>query len=307
MKNITMTNIIKGRPIIIEGKFSADSFNENEFNGLIDPLVMVDHFSMKKSTFPAHPHAGIYAITYMFEDSTTSQMNYDNLGNIYPITPGSIHLFLAGSGGIHTEQPEKPGANVHALQIFLNLAGKRKYADPAVFALNAENIPEYHEEGVRLRVIVGESNGVLSPLDIPDQFGLIDCFLLKGKTVTHQVPAGWNIMAISIKGQVQLVTEKGIRVLNQGEAVGIGRTDSEEKHTFDVSLTAQEDAQIVLLSGYALYEPLYRQGPFVMNSRQRLEDRVRAYQDGELGFLDITDENKVSYVKPKILIRNEST
>jgi redox-sensitive bicupin YhaK (pirin superfamily) len=40
-----------------------------------------------------------------------------------------------------------------------------------------------------------------------------------------------------------------------------------------------------MLSGPALNEPIAKHGPFVMNSNEQLEDRIRAFQNGEFGQL----------------------
>ena len=58
-----------GKPLFIRSGFEALSFKHAMFDGLMDPLVMVDHYTMTKPTFGAHPHAGMSAVTVLFEDS----------------------------------------------------------------------------------------------------------------------------------------------------------------------------------------------------------------------------------------------
>jgi redox-sensitive bicupin YhaK (pirin superfamily) len=52
-----------------------------------------------------------------------------------------------------------------------------------------------------------------------------------------------------------------------------------------LQLHAAENCHFVLLSGPALREPLVKHGPFVMNSSEEINDRIRAYQRGEFGQL----------------------
>ena len=49
--------------------------------------------------------------------------------------------------------------------------------------------------------------------------------------------------------------------------------------------THGEDARVLLLSGVPIDEPIAAQGPFVMNSRVELLEKVRAFNRGELGSL----------------------
>ncbi|MGL5321039.1 MAG: pirin family protein, partial [Aeromonas veronii] len=117
-RRLTLSAPVKGQPLRIGSGFEASHFGEHFFNGLIDPVAMVDHFQMTAPTFEPHPHAGISAVTYLFEDSTSPHVNYDSLGNQGPIEPGALHWLAAGRGAVHTEQPEGASPYVHALQIF---------------------------------------------------------------------------------------------------------------------------------------------------------------------------------------------
>lgn len=54
---------------------------------LIDPFLGVDHYWMSAPTFPAHPHAGISAVSYLFLDSETGMVNRDSIGTHNLIQP----------------------------------------------------------------------------------------------------------------------------------------------------------------------------------------------------------------------------
>lgn len=157
-RRLTLSAPVKGQPLRIGSGFEASHFGEHFFNGRIDPVVMVDHFQMTAPTFEPHPHAGISAVTYLFEDSTAPHVNYDSLGNQGPIEPGALHWLAAGRGAVHTEQPEGASPYVHALQIFVNLPANQKMASPFAVHAAAATIPEFHGEGVRVRVVAGHSN-----------------------------------------------------------------------------------------------------------------------------------------------------
>jgi redox-sensitive bicupin YhaK (pirin superfamily) len=51
----------------------------------------------------------------------------------------------------------------------------------------------------------------------------------------------------------------------------------------EVTLTAgPEGARLILLAGRPLREPVVQYGPFVMNTREEIEQAIRDYQSGKL-------------------------
>ena len=218
----TMTGVVKGQPIRIGSGFSALHFGEDMFSGLIDPVVMVDHFEMTIPTFDPHPHAGISAVTYMFEDSTAPHVNYDSLGNHMPIEPGALHWLAAGRGAIHTEQPEGANPRVHALQIFVNLPADRKAIEPFAVHVESQDIPELQGPGLRVRVVLGETFGIRQPATdaLPEPFTLLDGFLSSSAVFHHAVPEGWNAMVCVIEGRMTVDFDGSAVDLAPGEAIG---------------------------------------------------------------------------------------
>jgi hypothetical protein len=49
---------------------------------------------------------------------------------------------------------------------------------------------------------------------------------------------------------------------------------------------ATEPADLLLLGGQPLNEPVERYGPFVMNTRQQIVQAIRDYNEGRLGKID---------------------
>lgn len=286
MTQLKISAPVHGQPLNIGSGFQAQHFGEQMFAGLIDPVVMVDHFHMTSSTFEPHPHAGISAVTYMFEDAASPHVNYDSMGNQGPIVPGALHWLAAGRGAVHTEQPEGVNPHVHALQIFVNLPASKKMQAP--FAVHAEpaDIPEYHAPGVRVRVAAGSSNGIHAAhtAALPEAFTLLDGFVEPGQRFAHVLESGWNAMLYAISGSLQLQAAGQTVDIPAGSAVGIG-LDATATQAAELQLYAAAGCHFVLLSGPALNEPLVKHGPFVMNSSEEINDRIRAYQRGEFGQL----------------------
>lgn len=286
MTQLKISAPVQGQPLNIGSGFQAQHFGEQHFAGLIDPVVMVDHFHMSTSTFEPHPHAGISAVTYMFEDAASPHVNYDSMGNQGPIVPGALHWLAAGRGAVHTEQPEGANPLVHALQIFVNLPASKKMQAP--FAVHAEpaDIPEYHAPGVRVRIAVGSSNGIHAPhtAALPEAFTLLDGFIDPGRRFAHVLEPGWNAMLYAISSPLQLQAAEQMIDIPAASAVGIS-LDATATQGAELKLYAAEGCHFVLLSGPALHEPLVKHGPFVMNSMAEIMDRIHAYQRGEFGQL----------------------
>ncbi|MFC6522073.1 pirin family protein [Undibacterium arcticum] len=249
----------------------------------MDPVVMLDHFHMTAPTFAPHPHAGISAVTLMFEDAGGAHMNYDSIGNIGPIKPGDLHWMVAGRGVVHTEQPEGDGFHVHALQIFVNLPSDKKFIDPYAIHVDAQDIPVFQTSAVRVRVAAGETNGVRSPAVLPEPFTLLDGFLKPGGTFNHTVPSGWNVTWYAVSGEVRLVIDGEPQTIPEGMALSVAAGDSD----IPISTASGQDAHFVVLSGPALNEPIVKHGPFVMNTPQQIQQVVAAYAEGKMGQLTL--------------------
>jgi len=122
-----------------------------------DPFVLFDHFTLKEGTgFPNHPHRGFEAITYVFEGG----MNHkDNLGNDKFVSKGGAQVFCAGSGLIHSEMPANKGTT-SGIQLWINLAKKKKGISPTYQFFEKEDLPSYSENGVEVTEIVGSNSPV---------------------------------------------------------------------------------------------------------------------------------------------------
>ncbi|HWX01828.1 pirin family protein [Collimonas sp.] len=281
-KRIVVSPVVAGHEMRIGQGFNAMHFTESDFQGMIDPVVMLDHFHMTAPTFEPHPHAGISAVTYVFEDSASPHHNYDSLGNQGPIHAGDLHWFVAGRGAVHTEQPEGENPHVHALQIFVNLPAAQKMMAPHALHVDAADMPVFQAPGVRVRVAAGESQGLRSPAQLPQPFTLLDGFLEAGGTFEHAVPAGWNAMIYAVQGTlgVSMDAFACTQQVTAGQALGSSEASA-------VRLTAADSAHFVILSGPALREPMVKHGPLVMNTLEQMNDRLRAYRRGEFGRLEL--------------------
>ncbi|MDP9927830.1 pirin family protein [Variovorax paradoxus] len=241
----TVSTPRRGAPLVIGEHFFAYSFRPNAFGEPMGPVLMVDHFWMKRQTFGLHRHEGISAITYVFEDSQSAHMNEDTMGNNLPIRPGDLHWMVAGRGAEHNEKPEVDDTVVHALQIFVDLPSLKKEVEPYAMHLDSADVPQYLQEGARVRVVAGKFLDVVSPVALPQPFSFFDGHIAMGASIVIPIPRAWEGWFYAVRGTIQFEVAGKTLPLAQGFALVL-RKGSE---AWSARVTAKEDAHFVMLAG----------------------------------------------------------
>jgi len=242
----------------------------------LDPFLMLDAFRNENPDdyiggFPDHPHRGFETITYMLAGR---MRHHDSAGNHGLLGPGGMQWMVAGSGLIHSELPEQESGLMEGFQLWLNLPAVDKMSPPNYRDVPASAIPEYGSaDGVRVRVIAGESQGTAGAVQRPVTEPLyLDIHLPAGSRFEQAVPAGHNAFAYVYRGRVgisgSLVEDRQMAILANDGAAG-------------VAFEAAEDARLILVAGRPLGEPIAQYGPFVMNTAEQIEQTLRDYRDGK--------------------------
>jgi len=281
LDRVVATSPIRGRPIRRGTGFSALSFDHKQFDGLMDPLVMVDHFTMNEPTFGAHPHAGMSAVSVLFEDSRGQFHNRDSLGNDLDLGPGDLYWLKAGRGAVHDERP-RVGAKTHGLQIFVNLPAAAKHDAPDTLHVPASQMPELRGPGYRLRVVLGTSNGMTGRASPALPLTILDAQLEPAGAFVHELPAGNDAWIYAVAGRVELATGDATTALDEGHAIAM-RSNADPA---PIVLRTEAGAHVVLLQGRPLHERIVQRGPFVMNTQEELTAVAAAHAAGALGSID---------------------
>ena len=184
---------------------------------------------------------------------------------------------VAGKGLLHDEYPKIEGQMAHGLQIFINLSSSQKLREPEVLFVDGPEIPLYVKNGAEVRVVAGNAGNVQAKIQPPENITLLDIKLRPGGSFAKTLPSDENVLLYVIKGSV----------LVGGEPVHLN-TSQTAVMDFDgntVLLSANEDAQVVLLAGKPHGEELVFHGPFIMNTKQQVRDAIQRYQSGEMGVI----------------------
>ena len=196
-----VAQIVSTKPFAHGSGFHAFSIGQQELGTAFYPFIQLDHYFMSQPTFGPHPHRGISAVTYMFEDSAGTFLNRDSQGDRSFIRPGDLHWTQAGLGITHEETPTEPGKVCHGIQLFVDLPSADKSLPGRAFHLAAADIPVYETAaGSRVRVVVGSANGVTSPLNITTQMRFLDVTVPAHQTISHDLAHNEFAFLLTIRG-----------------------------------------------------------------------------------------------------------
>lgn len=244
----------------------------------LDPFLNVDLFEMRGPVFAPHPHAGFSAVTYMFEDSTTSFQNRDSLGDRSLIEPGGLRWTVAGSGIVHDEVVAEVGRWGHGAQIFVRHPSAGEVAEPYGQTLARRELPIVElDHGSRLRVVAGEAQGARSPVVDPARPQVYD-LVLGAQDRTELVLDGlWRGFVMTVSGAARLATSIGTaRIGPVGLAVF-------EPGDGTIEVVADEPgAHLLVGAGVPLHQPAHMAGGFCLSTEERLVEAIERYRSGAM-------------------------
>lgn len=246
-----------------------------------DPFLMMDEFGSYDASdyiggFPPHPHRGFETISYMLEGHMEHQ---DHMGNVGDLRNGDVQWMTAGAGIIHSEMPKQTEGRMRGFQVWLNLPAHSKMQPPAYRDIPSANIPVVEVAGVTAKLIAGQAKldgialkGLVSRPDTdPIYLDLVFDDRLEARTLV--IPDGYTTLVYVYEGSVE-VGEAGTVV----KRASIARLDREGSTLALRPQTA--DTRVVILAGKPLQEPIVQYGPFVMNTREEIEQALSDYQRG---------------------------
>ena len=239
--------------------------------------------------FPGHPHRGFETITVVrkgmvdHSDSTGASGRYGD---------GDVQWMTAGKGVQHAEMfplLRKDEDNpLELFQIWLNLPKSGKFVEPHFKMLWRDTIPKVNhkdENGkvTKIEVIAGKVNNSAAPAPPPDSWA--------APSSNHV--AVWNI-EMEANAQFTLpATERGINrtvYFYKGDQLNINGVNVPHYHSAEIGETqnivltaSSEGAKILILQGKPIAEPVVQHGPFVMNSREEIQQAFNDYQRTKFG------------------------
>lgn len=241
----------------------------------LDPFLMLDHFSSDDpddyiAGFPDHPHRGFITLTYMLDGH---MLHHDSMGNQGDLKAGGAQWMKAASGVIHSEMPQQTAGLMRGFQLWINLPAAEKMSEPGYQEFSPAAIPEHLQNGVRVRVLCGEYQGVQGPVTDPfTQVQYLDVTLPANKTFQHNLSAGLQAFLYVFEGEANVdeahLPQHTFAVLGDGEALAV--------------TAGTNGARFILVAGRPLGEPIAQYGPFVMTTTDEIHQAMADYRDGKL-------------------------
>ncbi len=250
----------------------------------LDPFLMLDEFGTENpedyiAGFPPHPHRGFETVTYMIDGHMRHE---DHLGNIGELKSGGVQWMTAGHGVIHSEMPQQESGRMRGFQLWVNLPAREKMKPAAYRDIPAEELVVAGlPEGGQLKLIAGqlEVDGQSLSGPINSRAGsmatdplFVDLTLPAGAGYRLAIKPGHNAFAYAYEGTAELAG----KALQHQHAGILGDGDY-------VDIKAGPDGlRMIVVAGKPLNEPVVQYGPFVMNTREEIDQALSDYRQGTL-------------------------
>ncbi|OQW38433.1 MAG: hypothetical protein A4S08_09935 [Proteobacteria bacterium SG_bin4] len=237
-----------------------------------DPFLLLDHISSDKpedylAGFPSHPHRGFVTFTYMIDGHMEHQ---DSMGNRGDLGPGSAQWMKAASGVIHSEMPKQQNGLMRGFQLWINLPAAHKMDHPEYQEYATEAFPVVDAPDYRVKVLIGRYVDVQSPIIDPvTDVSYFDVKVQPGKRFQHRLPARHHSFLYVFEGDghlhQQFVAMHSLAALSGADEI------------FDFT-AGRKGARLLVVSGKPVGEPVVQYGPFVMNTREEIDQALQDFQ-----------------------------
>ena len=255
---------------------------------LLDPFLLLDEglpmelLPGEAKGVPSHPHRGFETVSYILEGEVQHR---DSTGHSGLLRSGDVQWMTAGRGIVHSEMPSdamlQQGGRMHLFQLWVNLPSSHKSMDPRYQDRRAADLPTAtSDDGLaRVVVIAGRALGVEARIETVTPILYQHWTLQPGASVIQPGPSDYNLGVYVCRG----AGETGGASLAEGELGVYGEGDA-------VALSVPEDAagpaELLLLGGRPIGEPIARYGPFVMNHRDEIQQAILDYRMGRMGRIE---------------------
>lgn len=259
----------------------------NRYADAVGPFVFLDHILPKiqtkvnKKGTGAHPHRGIATLSYILNGEDE---HFDSAGNYAMVHSGGVQWMNAGNGIIHDEtlnyDSQTDSKLVHGFQFWINLPSTVKAEKPAYKSVEGNDVPVKSLPDGKgwIKVIVGSYE---------DLHSVIPNFTEQFLYHIHLEPGA--VFAFEFKDQTEVaaylpVVPAMINDLpyNAGDFIEYDRVAG----TIELRNEKQVAGDFLLFGGGKYMEPIFAEGPFVMNSKVDTAIAYRDFYNGDYGKID---------------------
>ena len=239
--------------------------------------------------FPRHPHRGFETVTLL----TRGYCDHaDSLGATARFGPGDAQWMTAGRGIEHAEMfplRDPEGDNTLELfQLWLNLPARAKKADPHFTMLWRDSIPRrrYTDErggATEIAFIAGGREDVQPASPPPDSWASVDDSDVAIWLMHLGENAGITLPAARGGSNRALYFYQGDTLTVDGQAIPPYHRAVLDPQAGVQLAAGATGADVLLLQGRPIGEPVVQQGPFVMNTPGEIREAFLDYQRDRFG------------------------
>ena len=265
----------------VRSLFSHQTLGEH-----ISPFLLLDYAGPQ--IFPPaarprgvgeHPHRGFETVTIVYAGEVEHR---DSTGAGGVIGPGDVQWMTAASGILHEEFHSRAftakGGALEMVQLWVNLPAKAKRTKPGYQAIPDKAIPlvALPDAAGAVRVIAGDYDGRQGPARTFTPINVWDVRLKAGHGAALTLPEGHTLGVVVLAGTVAV---NGAQTAREAQIVLLDRTGGA------ITLEADGDAKLLVLSGAPLAEPVAAYGPFVMNTKEEIRQAIADFESGRFGLI----------------------
>ena len=275
---ITSLRTTEGGGFTVRRPFPTNETDHLDPFLLLDEMGPVDYAPQKAIGAPSHPHRGFETVTYLMSGAMVHE---DSIGTRAVIRAGGVQWMTAGSGVVHSELPTSDmlalGGRMHGFQLWVNLSADRKMIAPRYQGYDADELAQVKlANGGLIKIVAGTVHGVRGPVETTSPMTYAHATLRFNDSIEWIPEALHTALVHVFDGSVQV----NGRSVESGQMVVFEHSAGAIK--IEANVAGSDGAQLLLIGGEPLNEPVVRYGPFVMNTREQIVEAVNDYQAGRL-------------------------
>lgn len=291
MKRKTIQQIlVPPSPHMVGNGFRVYNFFPGGYNlGMkrMSPFFLLDYNSrieFAPSDSPlgvgVHPHRGFETVTIAYHGKVAHN---DSEGHSGIIEEGDVQWMTAASGILHKEYHEKQftkrGGVFQMVQLWINLPSKYKMSKPKYQPITQSQMGKYKlpgDDGI-VEIIAGEFNGEKGPAFTFSPIQMYNMRIKGGASVEFSLPENHNTGILVIEGSIKV---------NEKECAPVDNFILFNNDGERISVQADEDSILLVISGEPIDEPIAAYGPFLMNTESEIMQAYDDFNKGKFGYLE---------------------
>lgn len=288
-----------------------------------DDFIIKDGFRMYHGKtvpgFPGHPHRGFETITVVRKGIVD---HADSLGAAGRYGNGDVEWMTAGKGVQHSEMFPLIHADkdntMELFQIWLNLPKKNKMVEPHFKMLWRESIPNYihtdaNQKKTTVEVIAGKLADKTAVAPPPDSWAADPKNEVAVWNIKMQAGATFTLPKASAGINRTLYFYEGNQIKLSGNTITKYHAVQLKSDMEVIIEGGAEETSILILQGKPINEPVMQYGPFVMNTKEEINQAFEDYHKTQFGgwpwpkYDQVHDRTKPRFAKHadgKIEIKN---